>query len=75
MVRLPHRTIMENEKVKLLWDFSVQRDKFIVATRHSLVLDRAITGNTRVVKKEDERIDMYRELAFEIRRLWNAKTK
>lgn len=39
------------------------------------VIDIAIPADTRVVKKEDEKIDMYRELTFEIRRLWNVKTK
>lgn len=37
----------------------------------------ALPGNTSVVKKEKEKEkkDKYRELAFEIRRLWNVKTE
>ena len=72
--------------MKLLWDFNVQTDKVIEARRPDLILvnketkecqviDIAIPGDTRVVKKEDEKIDKYKELGFEISRLWKVKTK
>ena len=54
--------VMENEHVKLLWNLNVQRDRTIEARRPDLILidkiieeckiiDAAITGDTRVVKK------------------------
>ncbi|XP_067951365.1 uncharacterized protein [Watersipora subatra] len=59
--------VLENEKVKLLWDFNVQTDKVIEARRPDLILinketkqcqviEIAISGDTRVVQKEDEKI-------------------
>ena len=78
--------VIENEKVKLLWDFNVQTDKVIEARRPDLILenketsecqiiDIAIPGDTRVVKKEEEKVDKYKELAFEIGRLWKVKPR
>ena len=56
----------ENEHVKLLWDFTVQKDRTIEARRPDLILidktvdeckiiDVAVLGDTRVVKKEEEK--------------------
>ena len=53
---------MENEHVKLLWDFNEQTDRTIEARRPDLILidkiieeckiiDVAVPGDTRVVKK------------------------
>ena len=78
--------VMENAKVKLLWDFNIQTDKVIEARRPDLVLvnketkecqiiDIAIPGDARVTRKEDEKVEKYKELGFEIRRLWNVRTK
>ena len=58
--------VMENEHVKLLWDFNVQTERTIEAKRPDLILidktieeckiiDVAIPGDTRVVKKEEEK--------------------
>jgi len=79
-------SVIENAKVKLLWDFNIQTDKVIEARRPDLVLvnketnecqiiDIAIPGDTRVVRKEEEKIEKYKELGFEISRLWNVRTK
>ena len=76
----------ENEHVKLLWDFTVQTDRTIEARRPALILidkivdeckiiDVPVPGDTRVVKKEEEKIDKYRDLAFEIGRIWKKKAK
>ena len=75
---------MENEHVKLLWDFNVQTDRTIEARRPDLILidtiieeckiiDVAIPGDTRVVKKEVEKIEKYRDLAIEIGRIWKKR--
>ena len=73
--------VMENEHVKLLWDFNVQTDRTIEARRPDLILidkiieeykiiDVAVPGDTRVVKTEEEKIEKYRDLAIEIGKIW-----
>ena len=39
------------------------------------IIDVAVPGGTRVVKKEEEKIEKYRDLAIEIRRIWKKKAK
>ncbi|XP_067944947.1 uncharacterized protein [Watersipora subatra] len=78
--------VLENEKVKLLWDFNVHTDKVIEARRPDLILinketkqchviDTAIPGDAKVVQKEDEKIGKSKELRFEMNKLWKVKTK
>ena len=78
--------VIENTKVKLLWDFNIQTDKVIEARRPDLVLvdkekkecqiiDIAIPGDTRVWRKEEEKMEKYRELGFELGRLWEVRPK
>lgn len=78
--------VTENEKVKLLWDFNIQTDKVIEARRPDIVMinkktkecqiiDIAIPSDTRVEKKEEEKIGKYQELAFELGRLWEVRTQ
>ena len=75
---------MENEHIKLFWDFNVQTDRTIETWRPDLILidkiieeckiiDVAVPGDTRVVKKEEEKIEKYRDLAIEIGRLWKKR--
>jgi hypothetical protein len=40
-----------------------------------MLIDVAISGDIRVIKKEAEKILKYKELTTEIQRMWNAKTK
>ena len=83
-----HRTetVVENGNIKLLMDFNIQADKIIEARRPDLVvvnketkecqiIDIAIPGDARVSRKEDEKMEKYRELAFEIGRLWSVRAK
>ena len=73
--------VLENEQVKILWDFSVQTDKLIHARRPDIIvvdktnstcqlIDIAVPGDTRTYDKETEKIEKYQELAREIKRLW-----
>ena len=75
---------VENEKVKLLWDFVIQCDRDIIARNPDIILidkenkltkiiDVAIPGDARVVEKEREKIDKYRPLRDEIARLWSMR--
>ena len=59
---------VENEKVKLLWDFVIQCNREIIARKPDIILvdkenkltkiiDVAIPGDARVVEKEREKIE------------------
>jgi hypothetical protein len=76
--------VMENERVKVLWDIMIQCDHFIVCRRPDIVvvdkserycflIDIAIPGDDRVGKKEDEKIEKYEELRQEISKIWKMK--
>ena len=79
-------SVLENENYKLLWDFSIRTDHNIEARRPDLVLvdksekrcqiiDVAIPEDSGVKEKEDEKIEKYQNLARELRRIWEVKTK
>jgi hypothetical protein len=38
-------------------------------------IDVAISGDRNVIKKEAEKILIYKDLTIEIQRMWNVKTK
>jgi len=40
-----------------------------------MLIDIAISGDRNVIKKEGEKILKYKNLAIEIQRMWNVKTK
>ena len=42
---------------------------------YNKIIDIAIPGDTRVIKKEEEKTEKYQELGFELGRLWKVKTK
>ena len=82
---LPERVI-ENEQVKVLWDFNIQTDRVIEARRPDLVIidkekkqvhivDFAVPFDSRVVEKEKEKIEKYQDLARELKKIWNMKVK
>ena len=61
---------MENDEVKVLWDFNVESDHVIVHRRpdivvlekkekNALLIDIAIPGNVRVAEKEEEKLMKY----------------
>ena len=75
---------MENEHVKLLWDFNVLTDRTTEARRPDLILidkiieeckiiDVAVPGDTRGGKKEEEKIEKYKDLSIEIGRIWKKR--
>ena len=78
--------VLENEESKLLWDFNIRTDKVIEARRPDIVLiekkkrvvsvvDVAIPGDFRVVDKETEKVIKYQNLALELNRMWQCKTR
>ena len=77
---------MENESVKLLWDFDIQTDRPITARRPDIVVQHKQTGQTYLIDiavpadhnvrdKELEKVQKYDELRLEIERLWKTKAK
>ena len=68
----------------ILWNFTVQTDHFITATRPDItfidkehdkcqIIDFAIPYDTRVGDKEVEKTDKYLDLARELKKVWNMK--
>ena len=79
-------SVLENENYKLLWDFSIRTDRNIEARRLALVLvdkskkschiiDVAIPEDSGAKEKEAEKVEKYQNLARELRRMWEVKTK
>ena len=79
-------TVTENDSCKLLLDFSIQTDHVIQARRPDVILidkgkkeckiiDFAIPYDSRVNAKEMEKIEKYQDLAREVQKLWNMRTK
>ncbi|XP_063687998.1 uncharacterized protein LOC134821231 [Bolinopsis microptera] len=76
--------VLENEKVKILWDFHVQSDHVIEHCRPDLLLvdkvtnaatiiDVAVPGDTRILDREQEKILKYQDLKREIKKNWNLR--
>ena len=67
-------------------DFSIQTDHVIEARRPGLVvvdkkgrsckiIDFAIPGDSRIEKKEKDKIEKYQDLGRELQKIWNVKVK
>ena len=78
--------VIENDVVKILWDYNIQTDRIIKhprpdmtvvdkARRKCLIVDVAIPGDQNITKKEFEKINNYSELRVEIVRVWNMETE
>ena len=76
--------VIENDSCKILWDFTVQADHFLIARRADMIsidkehnkcqiIDFAIPYDTRVDDKEIEMIEKYLDLATELKKVWNMK--
>ena len=74
-------SVMENDMVKILWDFNIQTDHIIQHRRPDIVVvdksnrkcqivDIAVPGDRRVAQKEQEKIEKYAELKREIKKIW-----
>ena len=78
--------VIENDHVKLLWDFNIQTSTYIQARRPDVVvvdrdkktcniIDIAVPGDAGIVEKEKEKLEKYQDLRREVARLWNVKAK
>ena len=73
---------LENDTHKILWDFHIHTDYLISARRPDLIIihtkkwickiiDFDVPADHRIKFKECEKKDKYRNLARELKRLWN----
>ena len=78
-------SVVENERVKILWDFNIQTDREIKHRRPDIVvvnkeknectiIDVANPGDHNLAQKKFEKLDNYSELRLEVARMWNKKT-
>ena len=78
--------VLENEDYKILWDFSIQTNHVIEASRPGLVLaekkerickiiDFAVPGDCRIEEKEKDKIEKYQDFGKELQKRWNVKIK
>ena len=76
---------MENDQVKLQWDFRIQTDHHLDHNRPHIVvlkkesrecqiIDVACPFDTRIAENEQEKIDHYQYLKVEIQKTWNCKS-
>ena len=76
--------VLENEEVKLLWDFHVQSDHVIEhcrpdlllvkkKTKEATIIDIAVPGDTRIADREQDKILAYQDLKREIKRIWQLR--
>ena len=75
-------SVVENNRVEMLWDFNIQAYHFIHHRRSYIVMlhknerkchliDIAVPGDKRIELKEQENIDNYSELRQEVKKIWN----
>ena len=76
--------MLENENLKILWDFSIQTDKKIRANRPDIIfvdkreqtvmfIDVTIPNDHNIIEKKLEKIEKYTDLGIEIKELWNMQ--
>ena len=76
--------VIENDQVQVLWDFRIQTDHQIEHNRSDLVvldkierscyvIDIACPFDTRVLEKEQEKMEKYQELKREIGKIWSCR--
>ena len=73
--------VVENGRVKILWDFIIQTDHVIQHRRPDIVvlykierkyhlIDITVNGDKKIGSKEQEKIDNYREVRREVKKIW-----
>ena len=78
-------SVVENNSVKLLWDFNIFVDHVISARRPDIVvidkvssvvtlIDVSIPADKHLTVKEEEKLSKYQDLRIELGRLWQKRT-
>ena len=76
-------SVIENESVRILWDFNIQTDHYIEHrrpdilvfekdSRRCFIIVIASPGDKRVVEKEQEKIEHYSDLKRELKKIWKC---
>ena len=74
--------MLQNEEVKILWDFKIQTDKHlahnilditVVEKKQVWLIDVAILGDSTFNQKEVEKITKYQDLKIKVERFWEQK--
>ena len=70
--------MVENKRIKILWDFQIRTDKLIViqpdvvvVDKHqetAVVIDVAILSDSNINKKEHEKLEKYHGLTEELKK-------
>ena len=81
-----HKTekVTETDEIKILWDTRIQKDKVIEnsrpdivvlnkITRKCVLIDIAYPFDTRINKKEQNKIEIYGDLRNGIKRIWKCR--
>ena len=79
-----HIYIVENDRVKILWDFQIQIDKQVMANqldimvadklqKKAVVTDVAISSDGNIKKKENKKLEKYQGLNEEVEKMWELK--
>ena len=77
--------LLENENVKILWNFPVQTDRRVAHNKPDIlmvnkkereisIIDIAVPNDSNISRKRYEKITNYADLAIELRQLWDART-
>ena len=77
--------VIENDVIKVLWDFDIQTDKHVKSSRPDIVIvdtkekslkliDVSIPNDMNIVSKRIEKIEKYANLSIELKELWGMKT-
>ena len=76
--------VAENNRAKVLWDFSFQTDKQVLANqpdivvvdkeqKKAVVIDVAIPADANIRKKEHEKVEKYQGLKEQLEQMWKVK--
>ena len=77
--------VIENDVIKVLWDFNIQTDKHVTSNRPDIVIvdkkekslkliDVSIPNDINIVSKKIEKIEKYANLSIGLKELWGMKT-
>ena len=78
--------VIENNLLKILWDFNIYCDRIINARRPDITIidktvelitlvDISLPADKRIVEKEDEKVSKYQDLRIDLERLWKIKSR
>ena len=77
--------VIENDVIKVLWDFDIQTDKHVTSNRPDIVIvdkkekslkliDVSVPNDMDIFTKRVEKVEKYATLSIELKELWGMKT-